>query len=139
MPQPAGRVVEIVAWRVMDAVDWPRKQHLPFPKELLLQENHRDENSDCSDAGGPIRLRHAFAADTKAARTKAPDAKMTPQQEKMKTCNAEATGKTGDERKAFMKTCLSAKPAKTESKMAMCNKKTAGMKAEDARKRRASA
>jgi hypothetical protein len=37
----------------------------------------------------------------------------------------------GDERKAFMKTCLSAKPAKQESKMAMCNKKTSGMKAEE--------
>jgi hypothetical protein len=33
------------------------------------------------------------------------------QQEKMKTCNADAKGKTGDDRKAFMKTCLSAKPA----------------------------
>jgi hypothetical protein len=56
---------------------------------------------------------------------------LTPQQEKMKACNAEATGKTGDERKAFMKTCLSAKPAKQESKLAMCNKKTAGMKKEE--------
>ena len=61
----------------------------------------------------------------------AADPKMTPQQETMKACNAEATGKTGDERKAFMKTCLSAKPAKKESKIAMCNKKTAGMKAEE--------
>ncbi len=63
----------------------------------------------------------------------AADTKMTPQQEKMKTCNADAatTGKTGQERKAFMKTCLSAKPAKKESKMAMCNKKTAGMKADE--------
>ena len=35
----------------------------------------------------------------------------TPQ-EKMKTCNADATAKSlkGDERKAFMKTCLSNKP-----------------------------
>lgn len=35
------------------------------------------------------------------------------QQEKMKTCNAEAKTKalTGDARKAFMKTCLSNKPA----------------------------
>jgi psiF repeat. len=31
----------------------------------------------------------------------AADAKMTPQQEKMKTCNADAAGKTGDERKGF--------------------------------------
>jgi hypothetical protein len=32
----------------------------------------------------------------------------TPQQNKMAMCNKEATGKTGDDRKAFMKTCLSA-------------------------------
>jgi hypothetical protein len=31
----------------------------------------------------------------------------TPQQEKMKTCNVQAKGKTGDDRKAFMKSCLS--------------------------------
>lgn len=33
----------------------------------------------------------------------------TEQQNKMKTCNAEAKDKKGDERKAFMKECLSAK------------------------------
>ena len=37
----------------------------------------------------------------------APATPMT-QQEKMKKCNADATGKKGDDRKAFMKTCLSA-------------------------------
>ena len=63
----------------------------------------------------------AFGAD--AAAPAAPNA----QQEKMKACNAKAEGKTGDERKAFMKTCLSAKPAKPESKISMCNKQTAGM------------
>jgi hypothetical protein len=41
----------------------------------------------------------------------APKKTLTPQQEKMKTCNAEAKGKKGDERKAFMKGCLSNKPA----------------------------
>jgi len=35
----------------------------------------------------------------------------TAQQEKMAACNKEADGKKGDERKAFMKTCLAAKPA----------------------------
>ncbi|KQV50547.1 hypothetical protein ASC95_14380 [Pelomonas sp. Root1217] len=36
-------------------------------------------------------------------------AQATPQQDKMKACNAEAktSGKAGDERKAFMKECLS--------------------------------
>ena len=41
----------------------------------------------------------------------------------MKTCNVDATGKKGDERKAFMKECLSAKaePATQQSKMKTCN------------------
>ena len=65
----------------------------------------------------------------------APFAMAAPaQQSTMKTCNAEATAKglgegKGDERKAFMKECLSAKPAKAEkaggtpqSKMKSCNK-----------------
>jgi len=73
----------------------------------------------------------AFAADTKTADApKAPNA----QQDKMKSCNDSAGDKKGDERKAYMKTCLSAAPApppKPENKMAMCNKKTAGMNKED--------
>lgn len=56
------------------------------------------------------------------------------QQNKMKTCNAEADAKglsgegKGGERKAFMKECLFAKPAKTaaggsqQDKMKACNK-----------------
>jgi hypothetical protein len=52
------------------------------------------------------------------------------QQEKMKTCNADAKAKNlaGDERKSYMKGCLSdqpAAPAKTNSqqeKMKSCNK-----------------
>ncbi|KGD07546.1 psiF repeat family protein [Burkholderia pseudomallei] len=47
----------------------------------------------------------------------------------MKACNAQAAGKTGDERKAFMKDCLAAKPAKKMSqqeKMKACNTQAAG-------------
>ena len=81
----------------------------------------------------------AYAADTKTDAMKT-DAKksdaMTPQQEKMKACNEQAADKKGDERKAFMKTCLSAKPAPAKSKMAMCNEKTKGMTKEDASKAR---
>jgi hypothetical protein len=62
----------------------------------------------------------AHAADVASA----PKAK-TAQQEKMTTCNAEAKGKAGDERKAFMKECLSAKKGdgKTaqQEKMKTCN------------------
>ena len=64
----------------------------------------------------------AFAADTKAA---------NPQQEKMKACNEQAGDKKGDERKAFMKTCLSNKPMTQSEKMSMCNKKTAGLAKEE--------
>jgi hypothetical protein len=76
----------------------------------------------------------AYAADTKT------DAKKTDatnsQQDKMKACNEQAGDKKGDERKAFMKTCLSAKPEKAKSKMAMCNEKTKGMAKADADKAR---
>ena len=44
-----------------------------------------------------------------SAAPEAPAPVQTAQQSKMVTCNADATGKKGDERKAFMKTCLSAK------------------------------
>ncbi len=52
------------------------------------------------------------------------DAK-TPQQNKMAQCNKDAAGKTGDERKAFMKSCLSAKPAAVAAASAPSDKKTA--------------
>lgn len=47
----------------------------------------------------------AMAHGTAQAQEKA----KTPQQNKMAMCNKQAVGKTGDERKGFMKTCLSAK------------------------------
>jgi hypothetical protein len=62
----------------------------------------------------------------------APFAMAAPaQKSKMKTCNEEATAKglgegKGDERKAFMKECLFARPVKAggtqQSKMKSCNK-----------------
>jgi len=54
-----------------------------------------------------------------AAEEKAP----TKQQTRMTTCNADAKTKDlkGDERKAFMKTCLSNKPATQQEKMKTCN------------------
>lgn len=54
----------------------------------------------------------------------ASNALATPQQDKMKSCNAEAKGKKGDERKAFMKECLSAdKPADNSPASMDCEKK----------------
>ena len=50
--------------------------------------------------GLALAVGSAHAADEKAP---------TAQQNKMKTCNADAKDKKGDERKKFMKECLSAK------------------------------
>ncbi|WP_374046120.1 PsiF family protein [Massilia sp. R2A-15] len=56
---------------------------------------------------------------------------MTAQQEKMKACNTDAAGKKGDERKAFMKTCLSDKPMTQQEKMKACNTEATGKKGDD--------
>lgn len=59
------------------------------------------------------------------------------QQTKMAACNKDATGKKGDERKAFMKQCLSAKsdvaaPAPTQQdKMKACAASGKGKKGDD--------
>jgi hypothetical protein len=48
--------------------------------------------------------------------------KLTPQQERMQECNAQATDKKGDERKAFMSTCLKGDaPMTQQNKMKKCN------------------
>jgi hypothetical protein len=64
----------------------------------------------------------AYAADEK---------KPTAQQSKMGECNKEAGDKKGDERKAFMKTCLSAKKATQQDKMKACNKDATGKKGDE--------
>jgi hypothetical protein len=79
----------------------------------------------------PISFHPAFAA--------------TEQQNKMASCNKEATDKKGDERKAFMKECLSTKPAASgkqpseaqkaqQDKMKTCNTDAKGMKGDERKK-----
>ena len=53
----------------------------------------------------------------------ATDAAPTKQQSKMADCNKDAGEKSlkGDERKAFMKTCLSSNKATQQEKMKTCN------------------
>jgi len=72
---------------------------------------------------------NAYAAG-EAASAPAPAGK-TAQQSKMTTCNKDAGDKKGEERKAFMKECLGAKPAAAaasgkntaqQEKMKACNK-----------------
>lgn len=65
---------------------------------------------------------HRDAPEMETGAAKAP----TAQQTKMATCNKDAAGKAGDERKAFMKECLSAKPPTQQEKMSLCNKNATG-------------
>ncbi len=61
--------------------------------------------------------------------------KMTTQQSKMVSCNKEAgeKGFKGDERKTFMRTCLSAAKKSQQDKMTSCNKEagTKGLKGDE--------
>jgi len=52
-----------------------------------------------------LALALSFAAGSTVA-ADAPAKAVTPQQQRMKDCNTQATGKHGDERRAFMSTCL---------------------------------
>ena len=83
---------------------------------------------------GSVACGSAYAADTASSATT--PAATNSQQDKMKECNTKAGDMKGDERKTFMKTCLSAKPPKAQSKMAECNAKTKGRSKADADKAR---
>jgi len=68
----------------------------------------------------------------------APVMAQTAQQSKMVDCNKQATGKTGDDRKAFMKSCLSSKTTASgkkltpqQQKMSACNKQATGKTGDD--------
>jgi hypothetical protein len=80
-----------------------------------------------------VALSMSAAAFAAPAETAAAPAAKTAQQSKMVTCNADASGKKGDERKSFMKTCLSAKPAPTAQQMKMktCNADATGKKGDE--------
>ncbi len=78
----------------------------------------------------------ALAISTSAFAKEAPgmaaSGPMTKQQSKMGDCNKEAADKKGDDRKAFMKTCLSAaKPMTQQVKMTKCNSDATGKKGDE--------
>ena len=56
------------------------------------------------------------------------------QQERMKTCNAKAADKKGEERKKFMTDCLSAEKKTYDNKMGACNTKSKGIKGDERKK-----
>lgn len=69
----------------------------------------------------------ALAANASFAQDKQP----TPQQKLMGTCNTEATGKKGDERKEFMKSCLSDGKKLQQERMKLCNSQATGKSGDD--------
>ncbi len=71
----------------------------------------------------------AFATASHAADTAGKP--MTAQQTRMATCNKDATGKKGDERKAFMKQCLSTRKVSPQTRMKTCNAEAAGKKGDE--------
>lgn len=89
-------------------------------------------------AGALAFASSAFAADPPKSAAATTDKPLTPQQQRMKDCNAKAEGKSGDARKDFMSACLSGKdaPAKMtqQEKMTSCNKKADGMKGDERKK-----
>jgi hypothetical protein len=82
------------------------------------------------------RFTLAIALGLAAFSAQAADPAPTAQQSKMSVCNKDAGDKKGDERKAFMKECLSAKPAGAavaasgvtpqQQKMKTCNAEAKG-------------
>ena len=59
------------------------------------------------------------------------DKPKTAQQQLMGTCNTEATGKKGDERKEFMKSCLSDGKKRQQERMKSCNIDATGKKGDE--------
>lgn len=76
-------------------------------------------------------LSAGFVSSAQAAAHTGEKAAPTAQQGKMATCNKDAEGKKGDERKAFMKECLSAKKATQQDKMKTCNADAKGKKGDE--------
>ena len=70
-----------------------------------------------------IAVAVSLVAGTLSVASGADEKKSNPQQERMKACNTQAGDKKGDERKAFMSSCLKgeAMPMTQQEKMKMCN------------------
>ena len=66
-----------------------------------------------------------------ASLASAADKAPTAQQNLMGTCNPEAAGKKGDERKEFMKSCLSDGKKRQQERMKSCNADATGKKGDE--------
>jgi hypothetical protein len=120
-------VIRIVNWRVvclnLSGDFSSTRQHLPLFQPL---GQPMKKLFSLLALGLSLSFGAAYAADAPTA-----------QQSKMGTCNKDAGDKKGDERKAFMKECLSAKPATPvtqQSKMKTCNVDAKDMKGDERKK-----
>lgn len=82
-----------------------------------------------------MKIQSAIATLMLGAMLASPVFAANSQQTKMADCNKQAGDKKGDERKAFMKTCLSAQPAAApmsqQDKMKACNAQASGKKGDE--------
>ncbi|MGA7778009.1 MAG: PsiF family protein [Paraburkholderia sp.] len=83
-----------------------------------------------------MKIQSAIATLVLGAALAAPAFADNSQQSKMTVCNKQAGDKKGDDRKAFMKSCLSsaqpdAKPMTQQEKMKACNVQAADKKGDD--------
>jgi hypothetical protein len=78
-------------------------------------------------AAGALAQAPAASAPAAAAASKP----MSAQNSLMATCNTEATGKKGDERKAFMSTCLSDGKKRQQERMKICAAENKGKKGDE--------
>jgi psiF repeat len=82
-----------------------------------------------------MKIQSAIAALVLGGLLAAPAFADNSQQNKMTVCNKQAGDKKGDDRKAFMKSCLSSSPAAApmsqQDKMKACNAQAADKKGDD--------
>jgi len=101
-----------------------------------LEQTMKIQSVLAAIALGGVLSAPAFAQMPTPATPPAPA--VNSQQSKMKTCNAQASGKKGDERKTFMKQCLSAGGAGADTsamtpqqRMKACNAQAGGKKGDE--------
>ena len=104
---------------------WLNRAGVPQAEVTLIRQSDgpemlRQRQADCVST-------RSFAVPDDADTATKPAKELTPQQQRMADCNKQADGKKGDERKAFMSSCLkgetAAAPAKEtqQEKMKHCN------------------
>jgi hypothetical protein len=128
----------IMRWRTpvrMPRIDLPRVAVLPTRSAKQVKINSRERHMNIRSNRF---IQSSVAVAVLGMALAAPGAfGANSQQSKMTDCNKQAADKKGDERKAFMKSCLAAAPAPAsapmtqQDKMTACNKSATGKSGDD--------